>query len=334
MGDLLLGDQAAKLSYTASGSLNENTTYPGAISGITLNGQDITSSITNGKLGGLIQLRDDTLPGEQDKLNQLASTLIDQVNTVSNAGSAFPPPNSLTSAGTVSASDAFPAAARCGSPSPRPPARSSRPPTWTCRPYATVGQLIAGINAIGGVTAAISSDGKLSITANSATNGVAINGMTSSVGASGQPFSSYFGFNNVFSGTDAASIALAPNLTANALALPTATLSAAAGLAAGQNGVSSSDIGAINALGSALTSSTAFAATGSAAAQNNTLSAYASNFVSKAATMISNANAAASSSQSNLNYVQNALANETGINVDQQTELATQYQNQYQAAAS
>lgn len=82
-GDQLLGASAAKLSYTASSSLSADTVYPGSISGITLNGKDVTTRVTGGALGALVTLRDQTLTGEQDALDSLAAGLISQVNTVS-----------------------------------------------------------------------------------------------------------------------------------------------------------------------------------------------------------------------------------------------------------
>ncbi len=81
-GEQLLGVSAATLSYTASSSLSADTVYPGPISGVMLNGKDITTTTTTGSLGALITLRDDTLVGEQDTIDALASALIEQVNAV------------------------------------------------------------------------------------------------------------------------------------------------------------------------------------------------------------------------------------------------------------
>jgi flagellar hook-associated protein 1 FlgK len=81
-GDQLLGASAATLSYEASSSLSADTLYPGAISGVTLNGKDVTTSLASGSLGALITLRDSTLPGEQAALDSLASALVTLVNAV------------------------------------------------------------------------------------------------------------------------------------------------------------------------------------------------------------------------------------------------------------
>src|SRR3546814_18183324 len=72
--------------------MTANETYPGTISGITINGTatDITADITAGKLGALIQMRDEQLPAMSDQLDQLAAQLRDQVNQVHNRGANTP----------------------------------------------------------------------------------------------------------------------------------------------------------------------------------------------------------------------------------------------------
>lgn len=62
---------AATLSYTPAGNVNATT----ALSGIKINGIDITSSISSGSLGALVQLRDTDLPGLTSQLNQFTNNL-------------------------------------------------------------------------------------------------------------------------------------------------------------------------------------------------------------------------------------------------------------------
>ncbi len=50
------------------------------------NGSDITSTITQGELGGLIQARDTSIPDALNSLNELAYNLVNAVNTQSTAG--------------------------------------------------------------------------------------------------------------------------------------------------------------------------------------------------------------------------------------------------------
>lgn len=332
-GDQLLGDQAATLTYANTGQLSASTSYPGQISGIMVNGNDITSTVTTGALGGLIQLRDSILPAQQDQLDQLATSLISTANAATNAGSASPPPSSLTSDGTVSASDSFSATGtvRIAVTSSSGTVVSST--DLDLSSYASVSDLLSGLNSISGISASINSSGQLTIQTTSSSNGVAINGMTSSVGASGQSFSDYFGFNDLFSGDSAATIGVSKTLTNDPSDLPTGTLNSAASLAAGASGVTTSDASAITALGTALTTAQSVAADGTATARSSSLTDLATNFVSNAASVISAASDASDNDSSVLSAAQNALSNATGIDVDQQTALLTQYQNQYEATA-
>lgn len=62
---------AGTFSYTPAGNVSASTT----LSGIKLNGLDITSQITTGSLGALRQLRDTDLPGLTAQLNQFTDNL-------------------------------------------------------------------------------------------------------------------------------------------------------------------------------------------------------------------------------------------------------------------
>jgi flagellar hook-associated protein 1 FlgK len=64
-------------------------TTPAAVSGehaITIGGVDITSQITGGRVGGLLQARDVNLPGYEARLDEQAFALADAINTVHAAG--------------------------------------------------------------------------------------------------------------------------------------------------------------------------------------------------------------------------------------------------------
>lgn len=89
---LVSGASASTLSYTVTPYMTANETYPGTISGITLNGTttDLTTDITTGKLGALIEMRDTQLPAMTHQLDQLAAQMRDQVNRVHNRGANTP----------------------------------------------------------------------------------------------------------------------------------------------------------------------------------------------------------------------------------------------------
>lgn len=89
---LVSGVSVSTLSYTVTPYMTANEAYPATISGIGLNGvaNDITAEITTGKLGALIEMRDDTLPAMTAQIDQLAGTLRDEVNRAHNRGANTP----------------------------------------------------------------------------------------------------------------------------------------------------------------------------------------------------------------------------------------------------
>ena len=65
----LLDSIAHEIQFSAVSATSSTTLYPGGFSAIDLNGFDLTTTITGGELGGLIDLRDTLLVEEQEKLN-------------------------------------------------------------------------------------------------------------------------------------------------------------------------------------------------------------------------------------------------------------------------
>lgn len=325
-GDALLGTTAATLGYTASSQLGATATYPGSISGITLNGKDVTASLTTGELGALITLRDQTLPAEQDKLDALASTLITQVNAVTNAGTSVPAPSSLTSSGTVSTADAFSATGTLRVAVTDTGGKVVSTQDLDLSSYATVGDLVTALNGVSGLSVSIGSDGKLSVTATDSANGV-------SLADDGAGVSARFGFNDLLTGSTAADIGVSSKLTSDPGGLPTAVLSMTATLSVGDLALASGDSTIADKLSSLLTTSVSFAATGSQAARTVSLSSYASSFVSGAATMIAAAASQSEASTAASEAATSRLQNLTAVNIDEELANLTQYQTQYEANA-
>ncbi|GAB4224259.1 MAG: flagellar hook-associated protein FlgK [Kiloniellaceae bacterium] len=94
---LVAGSTVSELSYTITPYMTANEDYPTTISGIYLNGgatppptSDITTEITTGKLGALIEMRDQALPAMTNQLDQLAAQMRDEVNRVHNRGANTP----------------------------------------------------------------------------------------------------------------------------------------------------------------------------------------------------------------------------------------------------
>ena len=89
---LVSGTSVSTLSYTETPFMTANESYPGTISGIYLNGvtNDLTTEITTGKLGALIEMRDRQLPAMTNQLDQLVGQMRDEVNRVHNRGANTP----------------------------------------------------------------------------------------------------------------------------------------------------------------------------------------------------------------------------------------------------
>lgn len=84
-GQVLVGSSAHTLSYDASSTVTSDSAYDGSssgLSGITVDGTDITDDLSTGSISALVELRDETLPAAQDMLDELATSLIDRLNTV------------------------------------------------------------------------------------------------------------------------------------------------------------------------------------------------------------------------------------------------------------
>ncbi|WP_084462710.1 flagellar hook-associated protein FlgK [Oceanibaculum pacificum] len=64
-----------QLSFDTTGGMDPNARYPGVLGGVTLNGVDITGEISSGKIGGLLELRDQRLVQAQGQLDEMAATM-------------------------------------------------------------------------------------------------------------------------------------------------------------------------------------------------------------------------------------------------------------------
>lgn len=105
----------AQLSYTPVGStqqlINNISLAPINVTTFNVNGDSlgppvqiasggpatsVTTTLTGGKVLGLLQMRDSIIPSILSQLDQLASGITTQVNAITNTGASFPPPNSYT----------------------------------------------------------------------------------------------------------------------------------------------------------------------------------------------------------------------------------------------
>jgi len=211
---LVSGGESKSLTHTAisqaSASIGyldpTDASYPGAITGIFLDGtaatDDITSEIAGGRLKALIDLRDTDLPNLQSEIDLLAQTITDQVNAAHNAGTAYPPPSTLTGTHSFDSADVLSAT---GSVRFAVIDQSDGTVVETLDialgAFTTVNDVVTAIDGMTNASASLDTAGKLVVTASAAGNGIAINELDSAVTVSGSEtrgISHYFGLNDLF----------------------------------------------------------------------------------------------------------------------------------------
>jgi flagellar hook-associated protein 1 len=325
---------AHTISYTTAADVTSSTTYAsGGFSGITVNGVDITSQITSGKIAALVTLRDDTLPAAQSQLDELAQQLSSSLNAISNQGTSVPAPTSLTGTASVTSSDAFSGTGTVRIAEVDSSGNLVSYADLDLSSYTTVGSLVTAINGISGVSASIDSSGHLVISATGSGDGVSINEMTSSVGSSDEGFSDYFGLNDLVTGTSTSDIAVRSDLLDGSAALPTSTLDNSATLTTGNSVLSSGSQTVVNDLYDALTGSTSFAAAGGLAATTSTFANYAASIVSYVAAQSSTASSNYTAKETAQSTYSSSLSSESGVNLDEESARLSSLQNEYSAAS-
>lgn len=338
-GQTLVESSAHTISYTAAANVTASTTYTAGssssgFSAITVNGVDITSQISGGDIGSLITLRDKTLPAAQLQLDQLAQQLSSAMNSVSNSASSVPAATSLTGTTAVTSSTALSAT---GTVRLAVTDRSGNLVSYgdlDLSSYSTVGDLVTAINGISGLSASVDSDGHLSVTATGASNGVAINEMTSAVGSASEGFSEYFGLNDLVTGTSAADIAVNSKILSGTSELQLATLDSSSSMTVGSTVLSSGSASVVNAFYDALTDSRTFASTGGLAATTGSLADYASAIVADVASKASQASTSYTAKETTQSTYASSLSSQSGVNLDEESANLSTLQNKYSAASA
>jgi flagellar hook-associated protein 1 FlgK len=209
----------AILEYTPTDAVNysgpNNSDYPiGGIPGIFVGeivaSGDITSSINDGMLKGLIDLRDSELPALQAQLDELGEKLKNELNQVHNQGTGFPPPPTLTGESFVTTATNIDTATGLVIISVVDENGNQIETEYIDLTTLTdVADLLTdGTNGINdkfsNLTASVDSDGHLVLAAGGSYR-VAINEMTSSMTSAGKlatGFSDFFGLNNLYSSSE------------------------------------------------------------------------------------------------------------------------------------
>ena len=90
-GATLADNSPVKMSHVALTQVNPEHSYAGGdFNGVFAGVLDITTDIRDGKLAGLIEMRDERLPEMQSQMDELACNLLEEVNLVHNRGTSYP----------------------------------------------------------------------------------------------------------------------------------------------------------------------------------------------------------------------------------------------------
>lgn len=314
-GQVLVASQVHELSFTESNTVNESTFYPADLGGVMLDGDDISKSIRSGSVAALLTLRDSTLPAVQTQLDAVSNKLRDTLNTISNNGSASPPPHILSGTETFTAADGFSGSGTLRVAVTDPDGKIVSYSDFDLSTFATVGDVVTALNSVGDLAASLDANGHLVLEALTTENGVAVSGGTVDT----ENFSGFFGLNDVLTGDSAGQLIINPTLASDPKRLPVGTLNMAPTLNSGDIGVS--------------VGSGTLAQSMADAMRSSKVTSDAGNLVSNVAGQLSTAKSRASSTETNLNTLVGTFSSKYGVNVDEETAHITELQNAYAASA-
>jgi flagellar hook-associated protein 1 len=201
-GQVLVDATAHHLSHSPTAQMSESLAWAdGTVGPILLDGTDITGSLSSGTMGGLIQMRDTTLPNLAAQFDELATALADQINAAHNQGTSFPGAKSLTSERSFAATDlpGFTGTARFTVTDGTGAVVATTDVALT--PATTIGGLLTAINTgLGMVVATQNASGQIVLQPPSGTDRIAVNEMNSQVtdGSATRGLSDFLGLNDFF----------------------------------------------------------------------------------------------------------------------------------------
>lgn len=210
-GAVLLDKRLRQLSYPVAGDGVAQPTYPPIdirFADGTATGERLDSAAAGGKIGGLIDLRDRALPEFADQLGVLFGGLAETLNAAANEGTSVPPPATLSGRQTgLTGSDrlGFTGSATFAVLKNNGELVAKTQIDFSALgPTATVDDAIAAINAgLGGAATASFVNGKLTISASAAGQGVAVaQDPTNPSDRAGAGFSHFFGLNDIVRSDD------------------------------------------------------------------------------------------------------------------------------------
>lgn len=333
----LLTDSVHDLAFTPTSPIGSETIYdPGSgagLSGISVGGQDITGFIGSGLMGGLLSLRDETLVAEQGLVDNLTDGILDAVNRAQNAGTSVPAPNTLTSSNALTGTDALGGSGTLRVALLDADGNVASYTDLDLSTYATIDDLVTGLDGIAGVSASYDANGKLVLAADDPSLGIGLGQLSGGAGGSNQTLSGALGLNDLMVRDATGKISLRSDVMADPSLLARGTLSGDATLAVGEKGVADGDISVISAMIDNLAADQTFSGTGGMATMTTDLAAYAASLIAHVAVSASEAEAHAEVKAGALSSLEGSLASKSGVNLDEETAELEILQTNYQAAA-
>jgi len=206
----LVDTTLSQLAYDAPGIVEANTIFPpitiSRVDSDTLESissvVDLTPNIQSGRLAGLMEMRDDQLPGLSVTLGELSARVADEFNAIQNKYSAVPPPNTMTGKQTVvdgSHATNFTGVVTFAIVNSVNELVDSVTVDFDSAAPADFDALVTQVNtALGGAGTLSLTDGVMSFTAASSSNGVVIaDDATTPSDRAGRGFSHFFGMNDL-----------------------------------------------------------------------------------------------------------------------------------------
>ncbi len=345
-GMALLQGTAATASFLPSTSMDPSIIYnpgqPGSLSGLMVNGVDITASLKGGALAAYFELRDSLLPKVQQDVDTLALSVRDELNAVHNQGTGYPTRPSITGIRPI----ANPAAAFAGAGTVRVAVVNN-----TNRQVVefvdvnlaaqhTYQDIVTTINAgLAQGQSGWNANGQLQFTLNNPAQNfgfaiVSVNGQPATETTTGLGFSHYFGLNDLLvnstryiqDGSPLGTGGLANDLTVrsdirlNSSYISRGMMNDAVALAAGDMAVTAGDNRTISGLANRFKANIAFPAAGNLTPRSTTFIDYANEFIGMTALITQDAATLSAAEQDIQKQLQASIGSISGVNL--QEELA------------
>lgn len=351
-GVSLLDVDLHKIEYTPAATVNGTTTFGAMtvapidrITGVTIGtastlvtsgtSSTLTNNIISGRLKGLLDIRDKSLPDVSAQIDALSTAIRDNYNATHNMGSAFPALNTLTGQRAVAAGDAFQGTGIVRI------AVVDANGTLIGAPLdldlgaigaTTVGALATTISTALGANATVAVvNGNLQISADNSKNAIVINENTSQVTGTTQAFSHYFGLNDLFTGIGSTDFAVRSDIVADPSLVAMGMLSTTA--VTGEIGITIGDNRVVQKLAEVTETKLTFSAVGGMPAGSFTVGEFSSSLTGLSAVRADDARKTAELEQNRFNNLNHRAVSFSGVNIDEEMANMILFQNAFAASA-